>query len=408
VDTEPEEAAINYIVYPLENQDPEDLTGILNQLIQKTVEKTDKAGKVVQTTVRKIEEDITIIADPKTYSLIVYASKKNQMWISSLIKQLDEYRAQVLLDVTLVEISKNDEFNYDLNLISSFPDLVNTSGLTNILVGGESPILVSNIINNLDSKNMDRFIDLQFDKGAGTAFYGDRHINVLLTAMQTKGYGRVLARPKLLVNDNEEGTIKSQEITYITRTKTTWREGDPGEADIPIVDVTFEPYEAGIQLDIEPHISKGNQLRLRITMTRTDFRDTPASLREENPTPPDKVTSDVTTVVTVPDAHTIILGGLERLSQSKGGSKVPLLGDIPIIGGLFRSTANIDEQSRLYVFVKAHILRPGEETGLTDIEIVSAKNRATFEKYEKEMQDYEDWPGIKPKPLDPLKVLDAE
>jgi len=227
--------------------------------------------------------------------------------------------------------------------------------------------------------------------------------------MHSKGYGRVLARPKLLVNDNEQGTIKSQETTYIERKKVSYREGPPGEEDIPIIDTTFEPYEAGIQLDIEPHISKGDQLRLIITMTRTDFRDTPASLRVVDPTPPDKVTSDVTTIVTVPDKKTIILGGLEKIDQAKGGTKVPILGDIPIVGGLFRSTANIDEQSRLYVFVKAHILRPGEEvTGVSDIEVVSAKNRAAFEKYEAEMQQYENWPGIKPKPMDPLKVLEIK
>ena len=113
--------------------------------------------------------------------------------------------------------------------------------------------------------------------------------------------------------------------------------------------------------------------------------------------------------MTVPDGATIILGGLERIRQSKGGTKVPLLGDIPFIGGLFRTTSNQDDQSRLYVFVRATIIRPGEEmTGVSDIEVVSAKNRATFEKYETEMQQYEDWPGIKPKPMDPLKILEIK
>ena len=111
VDAEPEQTATNYIVYPLENQDPMELAGVLNQLIQETVEETqDKDSKIVRTTRKLVEEDITIIPEPKTYSLVVYASKKNQQWISTLIKKLDEYRPQVLLDVTLVEIRKNDKF----------------------------------------------------------------------------------------------------------------------------------------------------------------------------------------------------------------------------------------------------------------------------------------------------------
>ena len=105
----------------------------------------------------------------------------------------------------------------------------------------------------------------------------------------------------------------------------------------------------------------------------------------------------------------MLLGGLERISQSKSGTKVPILGDLPLIGGIFRTTSNKDDQSRLYVFVKAHILRPGEElTGESDVERVSGRNRAIFEKYEEEMQAYQDWPGIEPEPMDPLKILEKD
>ena len=417
VDSTQEETANPYVIYPLENQDPEELAGVLEKLISETI--TEQGGadsKVVRTTTRKkIEEDIFIVPDPKSYSLIVYASKKNQQWISSLIEELDQYRPQVLLDVTLVEITKSDEFNYDLNFISSIPDLVNTSGLTGVIAGGDSPITSTDILGKLDSKGMNRFIDMQSSGGTGTAFYGDRHINILLNTMQSKDYGRILARPKLLVNDNEEGSIKAQETTSVGSPKTTYRKGSVGEqgnvGDIPITDIGWASYEAGIQLDIQPHISKGDQLRLTITLTRTDFRLRPATTISGStyPTPPDLLTSDVQTVVTVPDSKTIILGGLERISQNKGGSKVPILGDIPLVGGLFRNAANTDSQSRLYVFVKAHILRPGEEkTGVSDLQVVSLKNRATFEKYEKEMQEYEDWPGIKPTPMAPERVLEAD
>ena len=142
---------------------------------------------------------------------------------------------------------------------------------------------------------------------------------------------------------------------------------------------------------------------------KPDYTITGPDVELTGPSPPDLLTSDVTTVVTVPDNHTIILGGLEKLDQSKGGTKVPLLGDVPIVGGLFRSTLDKDEQSRLYVFVKAHIIRPGEElTGTSDIEVVSQSNRDRFEKYEREMQEYEDWPGIKPTPLDPVRILEAD
>ncbi len=406
VDAAQEETQNPYVIYPLENQDPEELAGVLEKLISETITEQSGTGadsKVVRTTkTKKIEDDIFIVPDPKTYSLIVYASKKNQQWIASLIKDLDQYRPQVLLDCTLVEVFKNDEFNLTMNWLQSFPDLTEVSGKA------FDPLDV------VLPETRDRHVDFS---SAGNAFYGDDHINFLLSATQTRNYGRVLARPKILVNDNEVGTIKTEETQYIVRVESQVVAGTGVGTSTARSSVNFESYNAGITLEIEPHISKGDQLRLKISMIRTDFRETaPAKVTDpetgavrEIEKPPDTVSSDIQTLVTVPDSYTIILGGLEKLTQSKGGSKIPILGDLPLIGGLFRNTSNDDQQVRLYVFVKAHILRPGDELdGDSTMEVVSRKSRDTFEKYEKEMQEYEDWPGIKPTPMDPLQILEAD
>ena len=74
----------------------------------------------------------------------------------------------------------------------------------------------------------------------------------------------------------------------------------------------------------------------------------------------------------MPDGATIILGGMIKLNQSKGGSKVPILGDLPLIGVLFRSIDNSDVESKLYIFVKAYALRPVEGVrGLPQAEAIS-------------------------------------
>lgn len=406
VDSQAETTSMPYVVYPLENQDPTNLVDILEKLIMETTTKEDKEAKIVTTekTTRRKEEEVVIVADPNTYSLIVYANKENQQWISALIKQLDEYRPQVLLDVTLVEITKNEKFTSDLDLITKFPRL--EPGETMSQAG------LSALLSPFPEK---RIIEATSLAGAGgRTFYADQHVQALLKLMQERGYGRVLAKPKLLVNDNMIGTIKTEEITNIVVEKTTILPGTAATAPTASTAVEFTPSKAGITLTITPHISKGTQVQLKVTLNRTDFRLRPdyvmtrGDMKNTGPTPPDLLTSDVTTKVTVPDGTTIILGGLERIKQSKGGTKVPIFGDIPFVGGLFRTTENMDDQSRLYVFVKAHILRPGEEpSAKSDIEIVSQKNRDRFETYEEEMQKYEDWPGIKPKPMDPAKVLES-
>jgi type II secretory pathway component GspD/PulD (secretin) len=404
VDVEARISALPYEIYFLENQDPEQLAQVLDKLIQETI--TNAEGKVEQK-IQKLDEAVTIVPDKNTFSLIVHASRKHQDWIAGLIERLDKQRPQVLIDVTLVEITKGDAFNYDLNLITSAPDLTYTSGLTGTLVPGADPITSADILDRLAAGNRSQFADFQSSGGELTAFYGDKHINLLLQAMQSKNYGRVLAKPKILVNDNEPGTIKTADTTYVMKQASIPVGTGGGGTDIKLVqtEVNYEPYEAGITLNITPHISQGDLLRLNIELTRSDFRTT-----ENSEKPPDTTSSELKTTVFVPDRSTIILGGLLRLNQNKAGTKVPILGDVPIIGGLFRSINNRDQQSKLYIFVKTEIIRPpGTQTqGVDDLESVSQRNREAFEKHEQEFQKYQNWPGIKSKPVDPPKVLDVQ
>ncbi|MFA5422407.1 MAG: secretin N-terminal domain-containing protein [Phycisphaerae bacterium] len=407
VDAEPQQSATNYVVYPLENQDPEELAAVLNQLIQETIEESSGAGqdsKIVRSVRSKREEDITIIPDPQTYSLVVYAGKKNQQWISSLIEQLDEYRPQVLLDVTLVEITQNEKFEYDLDIISK---TYSGSSLRSNQVGTE-----------LENFTTNRYADLRSTTSATDsvikAFLNADKVQALITAIQTDGYGRIMARPKILVNDNQEGEIKTQNTISVAQVKsivTIPEQGNPYTTK----DVTFTDYDAGVTLNIKPHISKGDMLRLEISLNRTDFTlKDPVEITDENgtqtyPSPPDRLSTDVTTVGTVPNGTTIILGGLETIDQSKGQSKVPILGDIPLVGGLFRGVTDSGDQSRLYVFVKANIIRPSDQiAGLEDIRRVSLKSRQAFEEMENKFQNMQDWPGIDPEPMDPVKILEDD
>ncbi|MBN1804910.1 MAG: hypothetical protein JW837_06640 [Sedimentisphaerales bacterium] len=395
VDSEMEEEEIPYKIYELENQSPEHLFTILEPLIQETV--LDKEGKIEQV-IKKQDDQITVVPDPNTFSLVVYASKKNQLWIGDLIHKLDQRRPQVLIDVTLVQISKNDAFDYDLNLIQSFPDLVATSGLTGAIMPGVAAG-ASNLVSKLMESGRDRFIDFQSNGGNGIGFYGDKHINALITAMEQKDYGRVLAKPKILVNDNEIGRIETTDKTYVKKETGAVVEGSVG---VVTTGFDFQAYDAGITLEIVPHISRGDLLRLDITLNRDDF----GTITGDRP--PDTTGSNIDTTVTVPDGSTIILGGMLKLNQSKGGTKVPILGDIPLLGGLFRSTSNSDLQRNLYVFVKAEIIRPDKE-GFAggELQRLSDRNRDAFEEHEIEFQNYKNWPGVKSKKMTPYKVLEA-
>jgi type II secretory pathway component GspD/PulD (secretin) len=397
VDSETLKRAIPYEIYALENQNPEDLAEVLQKFIQETIK--DKEGKIQQT-IKKTEEDIIIVPDKNTFSILVYASKKNQEWIGSLIKQLDKRRPQVLLDAMLVEISEDDAFNYDLQLVTKFPGM-EPNGTAGNLAPLHAPF-TERIVTEATS--------ILGDASSAQGFYANRHIQAMLKLMQTKGYGRVLARPKILVNDNEKGHIDTTNTIYIARSAstayTTAAGAAPGTAPIS-TSYTFDQFPSGIKLDITPHISEGSLLRLEIKMQRSS-QAAPAGPGADLP-PGTKTENNVETVVTVPDDSTIILGGITTLDQTKDNWKVPLLGDIPIAGGLFRRIGNSNSQKKLYVFVKANILRPSETVaGLPDLERISGRHRAAVEGFERRFQEHQDWPGVKPETVDPLHILESE
>ena len=410
VDTDILEREIDYRIYPLENQNPTDMAETLTKLIQDTVQ---DAENKIQQVVKKTDDDIVIVPDENTFSLIVYANQRNHTWIKNLVETLDKRRPQVLIDVTLVEVTKTDDFTYDLNLIQSFPDLVSTSGLTSAIMPSAvattetATSLIDRLLNGPDSR--DRFVDFQSNSGKGTGFYGDEHINVLLTAMNKKGYGRVLAKPKILVNDNETGTISTSKTSYVETTGSVvpGTVGSTAGPNSGVVQTStqFDPYDEGITLEITPHISEGDLLRLEMNLNRSDFEIPAGGLSTK--APPVTNASDITTIVTVPDESTIILGGMIKLRQNKGGTKVPILGDLPLVGALFRNVANNDAQQKLYIFVKAEIIRPTDVlAGSSDLERISDQNRLAFERHEAEFQGYQNWPGVAAKQMAPERVLD--
>ncbi len=211
---------------------------------------------------------------------------------------------------------------------------------------------------------------------------------------------------KVLVNDNEKGTIKTTETTYLTKKSSMpVTSGTAGQHNSLIeTAVDYQGYDAGVSLEITPHIGEKDLLRLEITTNRSDF----GTISGDKP--PDKTGSDLSTVVTVPDQSTIILGGMLKLNQTKGGKKVPILGDLPFVGLLFRGVSNTDIQSKLYVFVRAEILQPAKLAGAAskDLERISEQNRSSFERHEQEFQDYQTVPGVKPEPTSPARVLQAQ
>ena len=291
IDRDTPEEELAYEVYPLESSSPDHLASLLDRLLLETTK--DKDGKIERIT-PKTQEQITVVPDPNTFSLIVYANQKNQKRIEGLISRLDKRRPQVLIDVTLVEITRTDSFEYDLSLVGAAKNAVTGNIVIDPIQTLDRRSRLEGGYNLLDSDGN--------PTGRTRAFYSDEHVQALLTAIQRKNYGRVLAKPKVLVDDGRKGEIVTTEATTYVRESI-----QIPQTGTPITTREFTPIEASIELQITPHISEGNLLRLDVRMSRDDFGSRPQS-----GAPPDMATSKIMTTVFVPDARTVILGGLVK------------------------------------------------------------------------------------------------
>jgi general secretion pathway protein D len=276
-----------------------------------------------------------VVAEDQNNALIIEAEKKDYEELLTVIKQLDIRRPQVLIEAAIIEVSADSTTNMGIELAT-----VDVAGQGFRGAGGTYYGL-----STIDPENLTK----QPNAGLGLTalMYKDEfnRIPVLLNMMRTNSDVNVLSSPRLLTNDNEQGEIKVTDqvatTTYIDPQQGASRQQFGGYQD------------AGITLTITPHISTDNYLRLEIQLKIEQFTTSPVA---GSATPPPKTTREIKGVITVPDREVIIIGGLTSEEETETVNKIPILGDIPILGFLFRNTSVNKRKTNLYVFITPHIM----------------------------------------------------
>ncbi len=194
-------------------------------------------------------------------------------------------------------------------------------------------------------------------------------IELALTMLQSEVKAKLLANPRVLVLDNETAQFKIvSEIPYTERT---------GSSTGQMTSITFK--EVGVQLDVTPHICRDGVIRLDISPefgVVTEQVQIEGSGIERSLAPPVVDKRFAKTIALVNDGQTVVLGGLRKLETRTTIKKVPILGDLPILGGLFRSETDSEEINELVVFItttiiKEHQLSETEARQLAASEILS-------------------------------------
>lgn len=270
---------------------------------------------------------VTVTPDVPNNQVFVKAPIRQQKELGRLIDQLDLRRKQVLVEALIVAVSDSRNFRLavESQILNGQYGVQTNFGLT---TAGADFQTQRNVLPTLT--------------GLTSALIQSESIPFIINALQTDTDARILSRPTLLVNDNEEGSIDS--VIEQPTTSTTVTDGTS--------QTNFNGYEeAGTNLLITPTISKEGYLTLEYEITRASFTGSGT----EN-VPPPRATDTVTSKVTVPGNATIVVGGIKSSNLTDTIEKIPFLGDIPGIGFLFQDRNKIQTDSVLYIFITPKIM----------------------------------------------------
>lgn len=276
---------------------------------------------------------VTLAADVNTNSIIVVADAATHEVFADLIEQLDERRPQVQIEATLVSLNTTN--NYSLGVQFGTQDSAADGQLVTFSsfgIAGVDPATAA--------------LSPVVSGGATVGLLGTDFADVVLRAFQEDGNSKVLSAPSLLVNDNERGVLRS----ILEEPTTTVTQGEVSDQ------VSFQGFvEAGTRISVTPNISEGGYLQLEYRVEVNSFL--PPGADSGPGIPPPRQTDSIGSRVTIPDGYTVVAGGLTRRDTSDTVQKIPLLGDLPLVGRLFRSRVKEDTEITLFVFLKPTILR---------------------------------------------------
>ncbi|MEN3363655.1 MAG: ral secretion pathway protein [Burkholderiales bacterium] len=301
-----------------------------------------------------------IQADPSTNTLIITASEAVYRNLRAVIDLLDARRAQVYVESLIVEVSADKAAEFGIQWLGLSGDATSSyrvGGGTSFASGGDN--IVNQAISRATTGNPlppGRGLTLGIFRQIG----GELGLGALARALESDVNANILSVPNLITLDNEEARIiVGQNVPFITGQFTTQASG--GAAGVNPFQ-TIERRDVGLALRVRPQISEGGTIKLQIYQETSAVQDT------SNPAGIITSKRSIESNVLVDDGQVIVLGGLIEDRMSDSAEKVPGLGDIPVVGNLFRYQTRKRTKTNLMVFLRPTVIRTAEQSAnvLTD------------------------------------------
>ncbi len=299
-----------------------------------------------------------IQADPATNSLVITATDSLYRQLRAVIDQLDGRRAQIYIEAMIVKVDAEKAARLGVQWAGATGDRNIIGAGTNLPVSG-GPGLVSAV-----SGGAEALAGLQgFTVGVARRLSdGSYSLGALGNFLQTEAGGNILSTPNLVTLDNEEAKIiVGENVPFVTGSFTNT--GASSGSVNPFQ--TIERKDVGLTLRVRPQVGEGGTVRMTIFQEDARVSSTSGS------NGPTTSKSSIETTVVVDDGQVLVLGGLMKDEYGDGESKVPLLGDLPLLGHLFKNQQRSRTKSNLMVFLRPVVMRSQD-----------ASNALTLDRYE--------------------------
>ncbi|MCJ7730394.1 MAG: type II secretion system secretin GspD [Sedimentisphaerales bacterium] len=287
-------------------------------------------------------QNIQVAPDEGTNALIITASAQDFEVISQIVEKLDIVREQVLVEMLIMEASEDTlkEIGVDwATLDKAVANSVRFFGSTNF---GPRVDFVSG-----DSEGL----NIGAWKGSGS----NVQIGAILHALEKQSGVNILSTPCITTSNHHKAKIiVGENMPFVTQSRIT----ETTDLITPTVIKSFEYKDVGIILEITPHISQGGLVRLEIDSEFTKLIENVTTASTDTPTTAKR---QAQTVVSMNSGSTIVIGGLIRDDKVTLEKKIPLVGDIPLLGELFKYKTNRLQKTNLLIFITPHVLAGQED-----------------------------------------------
>lgn len=303
----------------------------------------------------KLSSDVKIIADSRTNALLIMATKKDMAMIEDLLMRIDISLAQVLIEVVIIEVELGKDFKMGIDWLQKSMVAYNRKQgggrraflgyAGSSMQGADGQIINATAITDA-SKNIAA-------AGSGLTYYFsifDLNIDAVLNMLQTTSDARILSTPIILTTDNKEAKIMVGEKRPIV-TSTSITSGGTQQSG-------YEYKDIGIELKVTPHINKKGFVVMEISQK---INNVGGNVIIDGNQVPIITTREFGASISVNDRRTIVLGGLVGTEQKKGEEKIPFLGDIPLLGYLFRYQSDENKRSELMVMITPYVLKSPQD-----------------------------------------------